>query len=78
MPEWTPENILRMLTNPFYCINIAEELCAEHEPMVTEEQWIAAATKLIKESGPETFLKHLLENLKGNYKASGEDEHLNN
>ena len=80
MREWTPEDIQRLMTNPFYCINIDPMLCAEHEPMLSEEQWISAAAKLIQESGPETFLRHLLENLKGNYITGGGDEdfYLNN
>jgi hypothetical protein len=78
MPEWTPDDIQRLITNPFYCINIAPMLCAEHEPMISEEQWISAATKLINESGPEVFLRNLLENLKGNYLGTDDQSHLNN
>ena len=46
--------------------------------MISEEQWISAATKLIKESGPEVFLRNLLENLKGNYVGTDDQSHLNN
>jgi hypothetical protein len=77
MPAFTPEDIQRIMTNPFYCINIAAELCSPHEPMVSEEQWIAAATKLIAQEGAATFLKHLLENLKGHYLAREPDQHRN-
>jgi hypothetical protein len=29
-----------MLINPFYAINIEPDLAAEHEPMVSEAQWV--------------------------------------
>jgi hypothetical protein len=67
MPSLTPEGIRRILANPFNCINIAPELCSQHQPTVSEEQWIAAAEKLIAQRGVEAFLTDLLANLKGNY-----------
>jgi hypothetical protein len=44
--------------------------CVDHEPMVTEEQWIKANIEVIKELGSEKWLKNLLENLKGNFVTS--------
>jgi hypothetical protein len=63
------EDISRILANPFYCINISENMVGEHEPLISEEDWIKAGVKSIKEDGDggEKYLKHLLENLKGNF-----------
>ncbi len=64
----TVENIKRIIANPFYCVGKMDEtMCVEHEPLITEELWIKAAVKSINESGAEDFLRHLLENLKGNF-----------
>jgi hypothetical protein len=61
-------DVEKMLSNPFYCLpKIAPIFIEEHEPLVTEEQWIKAGAKSIKEIGAEKFLSNLLENLKGNY-----------
>lgn len=46
--------------NPFYAINISPSLIAEHEPMVSKEQWVKVNTKLIDELGKEEWLKQLL------------------
>lgn len=67
------EKTARMLANPFYCIEKASSVFTlQHKTMITEEQWISAAEALIAEIGAQAFLKHLLENLKGNYVP---DEH---
>ena len=65
---WTEEQIIRILTNPFYCLrNIDARLAREHEPMISEEDFIIGGARLIRELGPEEYLRHLLENLKGNF-----------
>ncbi len=63
----TVEQLRRILANPFYAINIHPSMADEHEPLVSEEQWIKAGVVSIKENGAEVFLRDLLENLKGNY-----------
>lgn len=65
--NWTPGDVSAMLTNPFYAIQIAPELVEPHEPMVTEDQWIAANVAMLDELGPEPYLRNLLSVLKGNY-----------
>ncbi len=59
----TEDDVSLMLANPFYCINIHPMLALEHQTMVSEEQWIAAALVQIKED-PQEFLKNLLRSLK--------------
>jgi hypothetical protein len=65
--EWTPGDITGTIANPFYAINIDEGLALPHEPMISEEEWVRANVKLIKELGPESYLRNLLSVLKGNY-----------
>lgn len=62
--ELTTEGIEKIISNPFYCCNINENLIEKHEPLISEDLWIKANTKIIQEIGAEKFLKRLLENLK--------------
>ena len=64
------DDVRRMLANPFYAITIAPIFCEEHEPIVTEDQWIAAASRDIEENGAADFLRLLLDVLKGNYPST--------
>ena len=64
--ELTVDDLRRMLANPFYCIEIHPSMAVTHEPLITEDVWIAGAVNSIKEIGADAFLKELLENLKGN------------
>lgn len=63
------EELERIIANPFYCINIDATETALHEPLISEDDWVECAKKSMKEDndGGEKFLRHLLENLKGNY-----------
>jgi hypothetical protein len=60
-------DVTNMLINPFYAINIEPDLTAEHEPMVSEAQWVEANLKLIDEIGPQQWLERLLAVLQGDY-----------
>jgi len=65
--QLTEDEIQRMFTNPYYCLEnwtVGEDI---HPALVTEEVWVKAGVNLIKEIGAEKYLKHLLENLKGNF-----------
>jgi hypothetical protein len=69
----TEDDVKRILTNPFYCLQKIDPIfCQEHEPLITEEKWIAAAKQFIKQNGAEEFLKHLLANLKDQYISTSE------
>jgi hypothetical protein len=59
------DDIRRILTNPYYCLRNWAVGKDTHEPIISEEKWIEAATRMIKEDGAEVFLRHLLDNLKG-------------
>lgn len=70
----TVGELQRIIANPFYAINISPVMCVEHEPLTDEETFIKAGVKSIEENGAENFLRNLLENLKGNFIASPDDE----
>jgi hypothetical protein len=59
------EDVKNMIANPFYAINIEPELALEHQPLVSESQWIAANLKLMDEIGAEEWLERLLAVLQG-------------
>ena len=59
-----------MVINPFYAIQIEPALAEPHEPLVSEDQWVAANVKVLEEIGAEAYLRSLLSVLKGNYPAS--------
>jgi hypothetical protein len=65
--EWTPADVAGMIVNPFYAIEIDENLTVPHEPIISEEEWVKANARLIEELGPEPYLRNLLSILKGNY-----------
>ena len=70
MSEWTPGDVNAMVINPFYAIQIAPSLAEPHEPMVSEDQWVAAKLKVLEEIGAEAYLRSMLSVLKGNLSAS--------
>ncbi|MCL5411061.1 MAG: hypothetical protein M1324_04455 [Patescibacteria group bacterium] len=55
------QEIKKIFANPYYAIQIAPILAAEHETLVTKEIWIQANSKLIDEIGKEEWLKQLLD-----------------
>ncbi|MBA7632377.1 hypothetical protein ES703_39923 [subsurface metagenome] len=60
------KDIEKILTNPFYCLpKINNIFFYKHEPIITEEQFIKAGEKLIKEIGARKYIKILLKNLRG-------------
>lgn len=60
-------DVIKLMINPYYVINIDPGLCTEHEPMVTKDIWIRANIRMIEEIGLKKWLKNLLEVLEGNY-----------
>jgi hypothetical protein len=64
------DEVRRITLNPFYATEIAPMLAEPHDPMATEEQWIAANTKLIEEMGTEAWLREFLAVLKGDFIAA--------
>jgi|HubBroStandDraft_2_1064218.scaffolds.fasta_scaffold643876_2 hypothetical protein len=63
--DWTAGDITGIVANPFYAINIDQGLALPHEPMISEDDWIKANVKLIRELGPGPYLRNLLSILKG-------------
>jgi hypothetical protein len=75
MNKITPEHIQRILMNPFYAIQVASELVEEHEPRMSDKEWVTVNTSLIQELGDEQWLRQLLDVLQGNTVAA--DERIN-
>jgi hypothetical protein len=49
--EWTADSVARIVMNPLYCLS---------EPaVVSEDDWIKANAKMIREVGEETYLGNL-------------------
>jgi hypothetical protein len=61
---WTEGDVLKIVTDPYYCLRNWKPGFDVHEPMVSEEEWIKTAKEVIKREGAETFLRNLLANLK--------------
>ena len=61
------EDVERIFSNPYYCLSDWTIGKDGHEALVSEEVWIKSGIKLINEIGAEKYLKHLLDNLKGNW-----------
>ncbi len=57
-------DLKKILANPYYAIVINKALNEEHEPLVSEEDWIKANSKLIEEIGAEAWLRRLLDTLR--------------
>lgn len=62
-------NLEDMLSNPFYAITVAKPFSEDHEPLVSEEDWIKANAKLIEEIGAEEWLRLLLNKLRAKQQA---------
>jgi len=75
VPRFTEDNLQRIIINPFYAITVAPQLTAEHDPPMSEAEWIQANASLIREVGTERWLKQLLDVLED--KAVNPDEPIN-
>jgi hypothetical protein len=75
VPRFMEDNLQRILINPFYAITVAPQLTAEHDPPMSEAEWIQANASLIREVGAERWLKRLLDVLEE--KAVNPDEPIN-
>jgi hypothetical protein len=64
---------IHALINPYYAINISPDLVGEHEPIVAQDQWIAANLRLIDEIGAHEWLEHLLAVLQGDGSRSPDE-----
>ncbi|MEU3457540.1 hypothetical protein ABZ671_28640 [Micromonospora sp. NPDC006766] len=65
--ERTPGDVAATIGNPFYAVNIDPDLAVAHDPIISEEEWVAANARLIDELGPKPYLRNLLAVLKGTY-----------
>jgi hypothetical protein len=75
MSKITPAHIHGILMNPFYAIQVAPKLVEEHEPSMSDKEWVTANASLIQELGTEQWLRQLLDLLQSNTVAV--DERIN-
>src|SRR5258708_28430202 len=75
VPQFTEDNLQRIIINPFYAITVAPQLTQEHEPPMGEAEWVQANASLMREMGSERWLEHLLGVLEG--KAGAPDQPVN-
>jgi hypothetical protein len=75
VPQFTEDNLRRIMINPFYAITVAPQLTAEHDPAMSEAEWVQANVSLIKGMGTRQWLGHLLGELEG--KDDAPDERIN-
>jgi len=70
----TVKGLTKALINPFYAITIHEGLYGEHDPLVSKDEWVGANMNVLKEVGPEAYLRTLLNVLEGDYPKGQTDE----
>jgi len=63
--HFTQDNLQRIIINPFYAITIAQSLTEEHDPAMSEAEWVQANASLMREMGSERWLRQLLDVLNG-------------
>lgn len=66
----TPGDIVGVMSNPIYAIQIDPALTFDHEPILGEDEWVQVNAKLIRDLGGENYLRNLLSILKGNWVAA--------
>ena len=64
IPGLPPGRELAVLGSPFYAVSIDARLAIPHEPILSEDEWVAANAALIGSHGAETWLRSLLAGLK--------------
>jgi hypothetical protein len=65
VPHFTEDNVQRIIINPFYAITVAAQWTKEHEPPMSEAEWVRANASLLGEMGSERWLRQLLDVLNG-------------
>ncbi len=70
--QWTAEQVVGVLSNPYNAIEIHPSLATPHETLISEDDWVRVSLRTIEESGAEFFLRALLRSLKGDYVGADE------
>lgn len=73
MDELTRKDSEHMLINPYYVVTITSDLMGEHEPLMSEAQWVTANVQLIDEIGAKAWLEKLLAVLQGDFPRTPND-----
>lgn len=67
------DDLIRILIDPYYAINVAPDLAVDHQPIISKIDWIKANRHLIDELGTDKWLVYLLSILEGEYPRQPED-----
>jgi hypothetical protein len=59
MTQWTADDVLRIVVNPFYTLTVAAALVDDHEQRMSEDEWIATNSSAL-EQDPLAWLRCLL------------------
>lgn len=54
------DDLIRILIDPYYAINVAPDLAVDHQPIISTIDWIKANRHLIDELGADKWLVYLL------------------
>jgi hypothetical protein len=61
----TDQQLQAALINPYYAIDLDAAFFGPHEHTIDEASWIEVNKQLLKELGPDAYLRHQLDVLKG-------------
>ena len=61
----TDQQVQEALINPYYAVDVDARLFEPHPHTIGEAEWIEANKQLLKELGPDAYLRRLLDVLKG-------------
>jgi hypothetical protein len=51
MGHFTGDTLQRIMLNPLYAITVASPLTAQHEPAMSEEEWVQENALLMQDPG---------------------------
>jgi len=75
MRDFTPDDIQRILINPFYAITVDHHLMSDQLQTMSRATWVEANKGLVQHLGSEQWLTHLLASLQGSVIIS--EEYIN-
>lgn len=75
MSAFTEESLQRIMINPCYAITIAPHFIVEHDPAMSEAEWVQTNVSLIRQIGTRQWLRDLLSALEGRDDVA--DERIN-
>jgi len=69
VPHFTEDSLRRIIINPFYAITVAPQLTEEHEPPMSEAEWVKVNAAWMMGMVSERWFRQLLDMLEGKAQA---------